>query len=62
MINNVSLNFLVFYTELREKSSVKYFAPFSSSTEILRVDVNFTNDKEATLKLAAAESEVKRRQ
>lgn len=61
VINNVSLDFLIFYTELREKQRVKCFAPLSSSREILRVDVNFINFKEATLKLTAAETEAQRK-
>lgn len=61
VINNVSLDFLIFYTELKEKQSVKCFAPLSSSREILRVDVNFINFKEATLKLTAAETEAQRK-
>ena len=61
VINNVSLNFLIVYPELREKQSVKCFAPLSSSIEILRVDVNFISGKEATHKLTAAETEAQRK-
>lgn len=61
VINNVSLNFLIFYPELREKQNVKCFAPLSSSIEILGVDVNFVSGKEATRKLTATETEAQRK-